>query len=551
MTPERSGFSPRPPMRRSGVERLFVAWMVTAIALLLMITLATAYLRGVLRRQDRALEALTQRVTDLEQTLGRLHAGTAPLPSSPGRPGAVSSPAPDAGGEPAPASPPPAPTRPTSGGRSAVPAPGEAVLAKRLDAVMARDATHPADVHDRQAAQALLDEVAPLAGRVAWSGPTWTRLAVLACLLDRDELAELFYRHARQAGDPATEYIEVLVRALLARGRHTETLPLAGLLQDPNLATPATNVLLGAVLLANGQPGAADEALAQIRDLSALDTRDRLLLGRLLMKLERWEPLVLVLTDLGEVPTELADERDFLTAVLMARQKRLAEALAVLDYLAAHTSMRPTPIANVWPTPQPSPYEIDVWRGYTLLQAGKLDAAATILNRAIQMDATRGDAYYVLGLLELRLPRRGQARPRLEEAVRRDPTLVAAWEALANHALDEGDTETALGALERALAVNPRRASSHFMLAIVRARLSQRDAAAQALRAAFALDDRYLGEASRAEVLLRLFTVDELEELARSALEPESQPAVPATEPSSAGAVGDGNGTIMVEGRTG
>jgi len=551
MTLERSSLPPRPPVRRSGVERLFVAWVISTIALLLMVALATAYLRGVLRRQDRGLEALSQRVTALEQTLATLRGGMGRVPASPGAPGDVPSPAPEAGGEPASTSPPPAPTRPTSVGRTAVPAPGEAVLAKRLDAVVARDATHPADVRDRQAAQALLDEVAPLAGRAAWSGPTWTRLAVLARLLDRDELAELFYGQARQTGDPATEYIEVSVRALLARGRHTEALPLARLLQDPNLNTPQTNVLLGAVLLANGQPGAADEALAQIRDLSALDTRDRLLLGRLLMKLDRWEPLVLVLAELGEVPAELTDERDFLTAVLMARQKRLTEALAVLDYLAAHTTMRPAGSTSAWPTPQPSPYEIDVWRGYTLLQAGKLDAAAAILNRAIQTDATRADAYYVLGLLELRQPRRGQARLRLEDAVRRDPKLVAAWEALANYALDEGDTETALSALERALAANPRRASSHFMLAIVRARLSQRDAAAQALRTAFALDDRYLGEASRAEVLLRLFTVEELDELARSALEPESQPAVPATEPFPAEVLGGGRGTIMAEGHTG
>lgn len=70
MTPERSGFSPRPPVRRSGVERLFLAWVVSTIALLLMVTLATAYLRGVLRRQDRALQALTQRITELEEKLG-------------------------------------------------------------------------------------------------------------------------------------------------------------------------------------------------------------------------------------------------------------------------------------------------------------------------------------------------------------------------------------------------------------------------------------------------------------------------------------------------
>ena len=522
--------SPPPAERsRGALERMFVWGVISTALLVLAMVAVVAYTRGVSRRQADTLDDLTRRVAALEKTVhGERAPAYAPAETSPGAE-PFSRPVEPAGKTPRETGQPPAPVKPAPATEPALPAPADALLQQRLDAVVSREPSSPADMQDPKAAEALLDQAVSEAGHAAWSPAAWARLAVLARLLGRDAVAETFAKRAAAGGDPLLQYTEISVRALLACGRNQEALALARTLRGQTGGAPAATVLLAAALVASGQPGPADELLAHVEGLAGLDTRDLLLLARLLTTLEHWDALAAVLAEIGEIPGELAQEYDFLTAVSLAHSRRAVEALAAFDYLAAHPPLAesPPPARPAWPRPAPTRYEVEVWRGVSLMYASRPDAAREVLLKAAQLQPGRADAPYYLGLLEDRLQQHAQARVHLQNAVTCDPHLAPAYEALAKLALDAGDMEFALDQLNKAIQTNPHRASAYFLLALVRARLSQRDAAAAALQTAFRLDERYLGEAQQADVLLRLFTSRELDDLARPT--PVTAPA--ASEP--------------------
>lgn len=526
MPPNSDTSNPQPSRRRDTVERLTVYWLATAAVALVVVVAVIVYATGALRAAEKRVQALQLRVAELEQPPGQRPAPTIrPEPQRPAPPVPVRvpvTPATNPAAPPRTAVPPsaPAPTAP----------PAEAELCARLDVLATNAPATPADVLDQAGATELLDQVQQQASVVRYSGPTWARLAILAQLLDRTRDAEAFAQRAAAAGDTLLTYSATLVRSLLARGHNEQALPAAEDLASRAPQSETARVLLAAALLAADRLMDADSLLARPVALTSLLPYDRLLLARTLMKLDRWDDFDRAVAGLQPVSASLALERNFLEAVGHARGDDGAQALALLDYLAAHLP-EPLPAAEpdapaVWSAPLPERYEVAAWRGVALLFARQTEAAREALLAAAQLDVSRPEAFYYLGLLEARAGQPASAKSHLENAVARSARCVPAWEALAALALDARDVNAALEHINRAIELNPRRASAHFLAAIALAKVSDRDSAAQALRAAFDLDPSYVLKARETDVLLRLFTPAELEELA-TAPGPESAPAPP------------------------
>jgi tetratricopeptide (TPR) repeat protein len=92
-------------------------------------------------------------------------------------------------------------------------------------------------------------------------------------------------------------------------------------------------------------------------------------------------------------------------------------------------------------------------------------------------------------------------------------------------ALNRDQIDDALAHLEEVVRINPRRASAHFAQAIAHAKRSEAEPAGAALRKAFQVQPRYLEEAKHTEVLLRLFSPDQLDQMAQEGPISATQPA--------------------------
>jgi tetratricopeptide (TPR) repeat protein len=109
--------------------------------------------------------------------------------------------------------------------------------------------------------------------------------------------------------------------------------------------------------------------------------------------------------------------------------------------------------------------------------------------------------------------------------------MAPAWEALAAVELNAGHVDAALQDVGKALEINARRASAHFLAALAHAKVGQREPAAGELRAAFELDPGYVEEARQSDVITRLFTPSDLEALGSAPATQESPPgSAPSTE---------------------
>ena len=86
---------------------------------------------------------------------------------------------------------------------------------------------------------------------------------------------------------------------------------------------------------------------------------------------------------------------------------------------------------------------------------GQAGAAEAALQRAIDLDPSRADAYYELGLLRARRGDEAQATEALLRATTLKPSLVEAHRALADVARSRGDWPTAIAELEAVLAWEP------------------------------------------------------------------------------------------------
>ncbi len=93
--------------------------------------------------------------------------------------------------------------------------------------------------------------------------------------------------------------------------------------------------------------------------------------------------------------------------------------------------------------------------GWIYLVKGRYEEARTHLQRAVELDATYGRAFTLLGQAELSLGNLAEARAAFNEATRWTPDSATAHLGLAVSAWRLGDETAARAALDRALALNP------------------------------------------------------------------------------------------------
>jgi len=504
-------YQPRGPSA-GVIERLYVLCIASSAALLLVIIVLTLFVAGLLRKQSDALSQtitkLDERLTVVEQTLAEQEA-----PRVAAVPEPVETTRPDDESETTPGAPAtgPAPAEP------AEQALDDAAVNALLDRVLVAGDDLPVLLADPRAADAALQRLLQDAAQAHWSGQTWARVAVLARLLEHNDVAELYARQAAADGVLPWAYNELSARLALMGRRGAEALTFAQRLAEQAPGHPIACLLLAQAFALQGNLAAADDVLDELDNLDDLPHPDKLRLGYLLIDLERWEALGVVLDALGPLPDELIPERDYLRAVWLVQEGQLAEALAILDYLLEL---------------HPDDYDVQTWRGVALLQAGQFEAAREALAHAEQTPA-RPEAWYWLGVLEIEAGHPEAALPCLQRCFAASARYAPAWEALGTLALNRGDLPSALANLSNAVQLNPRRASAHFLMAIVHAKASRREEAAQALQDAFRLDQTLLETAKQTEVLTRMFAVQELENLApaEGPVPPVEQPAPPVEQP--------------------
>lgn len=493
--------TPPPPSREPSSDtlaRLYALWMLSSFLLVLLVVVLALLGNGRLRLHAQRISEQTHAIEQLREDLSRTQRELAELQAIPLTQTPIDQ---------APAAPtvrtdqePPPDQAPSTTVPAPVPA-AEALIAGLLDAALQPNDELGCELADLAAADQALQEALADTGEKPWSGKTWARLALVARLLERDGPADTFARLATAANEFPWDYYVLSAQQRIAQGRATEAIVFARRLRAERPDDPRAAVLLAEAHALQYDLAAADAAIEMLDGGQTLSPAFRLRLARLLVALERWERLGTLLDSFGEVPEADLPQLNFLRAVLAIQRDRLAEALAILDNLLAD---------------HPGDYDIQTWRGVALLSARQFQAAREALAHAEQ-HAGRPQAWYWRGILELRADNPDEAVPFFQKALAAAGRYAPAWEALGTLALNRGDLPAAMQNLEQAVAANPRRASTHFLIAIVHAKTLQPDATADALRSAFRLDPTLLEQARQTEVIRRLFTAEELQALARAA----------------------------------
>jgi tetratricopeptide (TPR) repeat protein len=477
--------------------RLYALWMLSVLLLVLLVIVLTLLGTGRLRRhavalseQTQAIEQLRDDLSRMQQELSQLQAAafTASQPS-----GSPRGPVTDKQGNRV--SQPAEPSQPTTNTSTS---PKEQTITALLDSALAPNGESGGELADPVAASQALREALENAGGQPWSGETWARLALAARLLNRDGPAEAFAENARNAQVFPRDYYAASARQMLSQGRLTEAVVFANRLYAENPDDARAALLLGEAYCAQGDLAAAALAVEKVDSDAVLGPRERLRLGRLLIELELWDRLEALVNTFDVAQEADPAQVNFLRAVLAIQQDRLPEALAILDQLLADS---------------PGDYDFQTWRGVALLSARQFEAAREALKIA-DAHPDRPEAWYWRGVLEVRAGSPDDAIPFFEKALAASQRHAPTWEALGTIALNRGDLPAAMQDLEHAVAANPRRASAHFLIAIIHAKTLRPTATADALRTALALDPSLLEEAQQTEVIRRLFTDDELEALA-------------------------------------
>jgi tetratricopeptide (TPR) repeat protein len=472
------------------LTRLYALWMIGALLLVLLVVVLALLGTGRLRLHAQRISEQTDAIEQLREDLSRTRRELAELKAGPpARPQTAQEPSP--------------PTTPEAAGElpdtdQTPPTATDQAIAGRLDAALQTDEQMGYELADPEVADQVLQEGLSEVGDATWSGRTWARLAVVARLLDRDGPADTFAHKAIATGEFPRDYYELSVQRMLAQGRATEAIVFAGRLRAERPDNPRAALLLAEAYCLQPDLAAADAVVETLDRGQDLSPSLKLRLGRLLVALERWNRLEALLNSFGEVRPEDLSQLNFLRAVLAIQRNRLAEALAIFDNLLAE---------------HPEDYDIRTWRGVALLAARQFQAARQALAHSRAFPG-RPEAWYWRGMLELRAGNDDEAVTFFEHALAASQRYAPAWEALGTIALNRGDLPTAVQNLQNAVAANPRRASTHFLLSIVHAKTLQPTATADALRTALRLDPSLLEQAQQTEVIGRLFTPEELEALA-------------------------------------
>lgn len=481
-------------------ERAYVLWIVSTLALLILISALALLGSGRLHRQVTTIDALGERLARLEQSLAQLNARVDGLRATPrdAAPRRVEPTEP----RPSPPTQPPA-TRPTPPERtSAEPTkapPGSDALTVRLERLLRPGDALPFELTDRAAAGSLLTEAARSVDSAVWTPDNWSQLAVLATLLGRTDQAEAFAARAASAGKPPQAYRETVARQALSERRFEEARAAAQKMLASAPTSAVARLLLADALVSATSPeaAAADELLTGIADPAQLSAGDRVRLGELWVALERWDRLEPVVAALDRLPPRLAPRRDLLRAIRATQAGDLVKSVSMLDELAQR---------------DPNDFDVQLWRGVALLQAHKLDAAREAL-AATERWPQRPEGWFWRGMAELNSGNSDAAGRLFETALTAAPRYAPAWEALAKLALDRRDIAAAVQNLTMAVQAAPRRATAWLLLAIAHAKASRRPEAEAALRRALELDAGLLAAAKGADVLTRLFEAGEIDQM--------------------------------------
>ncbi|MBU0637970.1 MAG: tetratricopeptide repeat protein [Planctomycetes bacterium] len=510
------------PNTSDAVERLYVFWLAGTLLLFVILIVTIFFMRGALHRQTMTINQQTEAISALATRLAKLEHALADKASLPqartAAPGATPPPKPSNDPQPS--------QRPET--TTAAPRLDRETVDTLLNKALKSGDVLPFALADFAAATALLEQVRDAGATADLSGPTWERLAIVAQLLNKSATAEGWAEQARLLNHSPRHYYELSARTLLAQGQPESALRFAQMLFDSASSAPPTDagartlataqLLLAEVYLARDRLDKAAAVIDGMAAPAALFPADQLRFGQICVALERWNDLEQTLAALGSPPPELIMSRDFLRAVWLTHAGQLAEAVAILDYLAEEC---------------PEDYDVQTWRGVALLKAQQFAAAQQTLDRAAQQTPARPEAWYWRAMLEIKTGRPAGAVDFLSNALAASARYAPAWEALGTLALNRGDVDAALESLQNAEKHMPGRAPTQFLIAVAHAKASRRDEAAQALRLAIQLDEAYLETARQTPVLQRLFdarTLDDFLPTAPTTQPVQDQPKEAATE---------------------
>lgn len=250
--------------------------------------------------------------------------------------------------------------------------------------------------------------------------------------------------------------------AAAAEGRFAEAVPLlaAAVEAEPGVRHYRANLGLGLARL-----GRLDEAAAAYRGALALapgHAPTLAKLGRVLSQLGRLDEAVGVLTEAAAAEPNDADTANALGAALAADSAR-----APLARQAFERAVRLDASFG------------EAWRNLGLLEAAaeRWPAAAAALGRALALEPASAALFYQYGVALGRAGSLAQARQAYEQAVALDANCAEAWNNLGHIEAALGNPSQASAALHRALALRPDYVEARYNLGVTLQSLGQIEAA--------------------------------------------------------------------------
>lgn len=481
------------PRSTNPIERLYALWAIGLILTLVVIVAVTYLLTGYIARQTAAIQRLDERLIALESALAARDARPAPI-ERPAEPDTDN------------ATPPATPEPPPDENAPADHKEGAAIfhddeISGSIRAALRRGEDGLIVVADPVAADATLRAV--LSKRLrAEDGATFARLAVLAAMLTDADAAEAFAQAAIERGETPLDYFEIKTRNALLRGANTEAMQAARQFDAAAPESPKARTLLAIAIARSASLADATQALGPAIDAARVPVADRLMLGQLLISLERWDQLAALNATL---PQSLADESaDRQRRLLLAAERVMSRRVSGREFTLESIAMLERLLDE-----QRSDVMARVWLARAYYEAGQFEAARSTLSVDDPALSLTPEPSYWLGRIELATDNPALAEAHFQRAVEIQAAAAPAWEALASMALNRDEIAQAIAHAEAAVRANTARASAHFLLAIAHARAGEPEPAAMALHAALALNPALLEEAENT-ALGELFTPEEL-----------------------------------------
>jgi superkiller protein 3 len=203
-------------------------------------------------------------------------------------------------------------------------------------------------------------------------------------------------------------------------------------------------------------------------------------------QLERQDEAIAVLEE-GKRKAHARDSLDRQLGMALAEAGRPREAVAVLEPLAA----------------QKDPETLRAL-GSALADAGEADRAVAVLSTAREAAPNDPEILAALGMAELRRDRPADAARWLRDALQLNDGLASAWNALGVALYSTEGPAAAVGAWQRAIALDPQLWDALYNVGLVAASLGDRDTARRALSiyVATAPRERFAAEIAKARQLL-------------------------------------------------